>query len=243
MSVFKSFALWLCPWLAGGALPHSSKPGSTFTPAALLHKLLSHLVASRPPLSLPALTLTPPPSQHAPRRHLRLLQCCTGDPHIWCIARRWPALETLVIKEAPGAGCGLGNSGASVIAAQLASLRSLAVTLLPRTDVSPLGSLGRLERLLLDGRSNAEVAGWQGLTRLSNLRSLVLPLLQMQQDPGGALAALAAALRNCAILNVSASLGAQHGTQWFGQFAEGVRDWWRPPAAPWEWHPHLGIRV
>ncbi|KIY94662.1 hypothetical protein MNEG_13301 [Monoraphidium neglectum] len=96
---------------------------------------------------------------------------------------------------------------------------------------------------MLDGRSNAEVIGWQGLCRLTRLRALVLPLLQLQHDGGGALPALQAALRGAVIANVSAAFGAQHGCQWFGQFPEAEREWWRAPAAPWEWHPYLTITV
>lgn len=171
------------------------------------------------------------------------MQCQVGDPHVWRAARCWPGLQTLVIKEAAGSGAGVGHSGASVIAAKLPRLRALAITLLPRTDVSPLGSLERLEYLLLDGRSNSEVLGWAGLCRLTRLRLLALPLLQLQQSGGGALAALGAALRGAVIANVSAAFGAQHGAQWLAAFGAAEREWWRPPARPWEWHPHLTITV
>jgi hypothetical protein len=170
-----------------------------------------------------------------------LLLCHTGDPQVWRIAACWPGLQTLIIKEAPGGVLGLGNSGASVLAARLPLIRALAVTVLNRTDVSPLGSLASLEYLLLDGRSNAEVLGWAGLCRLSRLRALALPLLQMQHD--GSFGALQAALRGAVVANVSATFGTQHGCQWFGHFTEAERDWWRPPATPWEWRPHLSIRV
>jgi hypothetical protein len=174
-------------------------------------------------------------------RHLRLLLCHTADPHAWRIASSWPRLRTLILKEAPGGAVGLGNSGASALAARLLRLRALAVTILPRTDVSPLASLASLEFLLLDGRSNAEVLGWAGLCRLPRLRALALPLLQMQHD--GSFGALQAGLRGAVVANVSATFGTQHGCQWFGHFSEAERDWWRPPAAPWEWRPHLSIRV
>ncbi|KAI8475591.1 MAG: hypothetical protein J3K34DRAFT_403783 [Monoraphidium minutum] len=176
-------------------------------------------------------------------RHLRLMMCQAGDGHVSAAAAGWPGLSTLVLREAAGAGAGLGPAGAVAAAAGLPALRALAVTLLPGADVAPLGGLASLEYLLLDGRSNAEVTGWQGLCRLSRLRGLCLPLLQMQQSGGGALAALQSALRGAAVANSSSALRGQHGCQWFSQFTDAERAWWRPPAAPWQWHPHLSITV
>ncbi|GBF90611.1 hypothetical protein Rsub_03183 [Raphidocelis subcapitata] len=173
-------------------------------------------------------------------RHLRLLFTGARDHHAYHIARGWPGLETLIIKEPAGSG-GLNGSGLSAIGGRLAALRALAVTVQPRADAAPLGALSALERLVLDGRANAEVVGWAGLCRLGRLRSITLPLLQMHRD--GTFAALQAALRDCAISNAGAALNVQFGCHWFAHFGEAERDWWRQPAAPWAWHPFLLIRV
>jgi hypothetical protein len=162
------------------------------------------------------------------------------DHHAYHVARGWPGLETLVIKE-PAGGGGLSGSGLSAIGARLPALRALAVTVQPRADVSPLGGLSALERLVLDGRANAEVVGWAGLCRLARLRSVTLPLLQMHRD--GTFAALQAALRGGVISNAGAALTVQYGCHWFAHFGEAERNWWRPPTAPWAWHPFLLIRV
>ena len=181
-------------------------------------------------------------------RHLRLLHCGATDAHLAAAARAWPRLETLVVKEAPGGGAaggaGAGSAGLAAIAVRLPRLRPLAVTVLPGADAAPLAALTRLERLLLDGRASDTVAGWPALAALTRLRILALPLLQMQR-PGAAAAAFASlctALRGAVIANVTSMLSEQRGCQWFGQFDERERDWWRPPAAPWEWMPYLSIR-
>jgi hypothetical protein len=67
--------------------------------------------------------------------------------------------------------------------------------------------------LLLDGRSNTELAGVKALRRLSCLRALVLPLLHLHHADKGLLVALTLALPHTIISNISASFGMHHGCQ------------------------------
>jgi hypothetical protein len=67
--------------------------------------------------------------------------------------------------------------------------------------------------LLLDGRSNTELAGVKALRRLAFLKALVLPLLHLHHADKGLLVALTLALPQTIISNISANFGMHHGCQ------------------------------
>ncbi|WIA41453.1 hypothetical protein OEZ86_005030 [Tetradesmus obliquus] len=171
-------------------------------------------------------------------RHLRLLHCSISSGLLWVLARAWPSLASLVIKEAPAAG--IGTSGVAAVAA-LIQLRALALCLEAAVDVRPLAELTGLRYLLLDGRASAELSGVKALRRLTSLRCLALPLLALHHADRGGLAALSLALPGAVLSNASAAFGLHHGCQWYKSFSLREREWWREPDLPWLWYPTLCI--
>jgi hypothetical protein len=106
------------------------------------------------------------------------------------------------------------------------SLHAAAVVLV---FVTPSSCCCCCRYLLLDGRSNTELAGVKALRCLGSLRALLLPLLHLHHADRGLLASLSLALPGTVISNVTANFGTHHGCQvggWMGFSVQGLEGMW-----------------
>jgi hypothetical protein len=135
----------------------------------------------------------------------------------------------------------MGSEALGALAAGLPLLRSLAVTVAPQADISPLQALQGLRHLVLDARCNTALRGLRALRALASLRLLVLPVMFSDSAARAHIAALQQAAPGCAVRTVTRLLQHYRGSRWFADL-EGPcsQEWWRVET-PWSWQPMLQV--